>query len=321
MSLNNPSIVVLDSYCLNPGDLSWKRLEELGECAYYERTKPEQVSERIRDADIVFTNKAMMPREAIAGHPRLKYIGVTATGYNIVDVQAAGEYSILVTNVPSYGTASVAQMVFAHLLNLTQRVADHAQAVRQGRWASSPDWCFWDFPLLELEGMTMGIVGFGRIGRATAQLAQAFGMQVLAHNRSAVVLSTGIRAVDLETIFRESDVVSLHCPLTPETFRLVNRERLALMKPTAFLINASRGPLVDESALAEALNQGRLAGAGLDVLEEEPPSDRNPLYTARNCYITPHIAWATRASRKRLLDAAIDNVAAFLRGEPQNVVN
>jgi glycerate dehydrogenase len=212
-------------------------------------------------------------------------------------------------------------MVFAHLLNLTQRVADHAQAVREGRWASAPDWCFWDFPLLELEGMTMGIVGFGRIGRATARLAQTFGMRVLAHNRSPISTESGVLTVSLETLFRESDVVSLHCPLTPDTQRLVNLERLALMKPTAFLINTSRGPLIDEAALADALNNERLAGAGLDVLENEPPHARNPLYGAKNCYITPHIAWATRASRQRLLDTAIDNVAAYLRGEPKNVVS
>jgi glycerate dehydrogenase len=246
---------------------------------------------------------------------------VTATGYDVVDVEAARELGIVVTNVPTYGTASVAQMVFAHVLNLTQRVGDHARAVSEGRWASSPDWCFWDFPLIELTGMTMGIVGFGRIGRATSQLAQAFGMKVLAYNRSPIDVLAGVRVVDLETLFSESDVVSLHCPLTPETRRLVSRERLALMKPTALLINTSRGPLVDEAALADSLNAGRLAGAGVDVLECEPPADGNPLFTAKNCYITPHIAWATRASRQRLLDEAVENVAAFLRGTPRNVVN
>jgi glycerate dehydrogenase len=321
MNRKHPKIVVLDAYCLNPGDLSWGRLELLGECVFHDRSSAAQVIERIRDADILLTNKVPLSRETMAGCPRLKYIGVTATGYNIVDVQAAGELGILVTNVPSYGTASVAQMVFAHLLNLTQRVAEHAQAVRVGRWASSPDWCFWDYPLLELEGMTMGIVGFGRIGQATARLARAFGMQVLAHNRSGIKESDGIRGADMDTVFRESDVLSLHCPLTADTQRLVNRERLALMKPTAFLINTSRGALVDEAALAEALNNGRLAGAGLDVLDTEPPADQNPLYSAKNCYITPHIAWATRASRQRLLNMAIDNVAAYLRDEPQNVVN
>jgi glycerate dehydrogenase len=321
MSSNRPSLVVLDGQCLNPGDLSWQRLELMGECTIYDRTTLEQLAERIRDVEIVLTNKVPLRRDSIADHPRLKYVGVTATGYNIVDIEAAREFGITVTNVPTYGTNSVAQMVFAHLLNLTQRVADHAQAVREGRWAASPDWSFWDFPLLELNGMTMGIVGFGRIGEATARLARAFGMQVVAHSRSAINSSNDVRPVDLETLFRESDVVSLHCPLTPETTGLVNRERLALMKSTAFLINTSRGPLVDETALADALNNGKLAGAGLDVLAVEPPADRNPLYTAKNCYITPHIAWATRASRQRLLDSAIDNVASFLRGQPRNVVN
>jgi glycerate dehydrogenase len=321
MNSNRPSVVVLDAYSLNPGDLSWRELKDLGDCIFYDRSSVNQIGQRIHDADIVLTNKALLGPEVIPGHPRLKYIGVTATGYNIVDIRAAREQGIVVTNVPSYGTSSVAQMVFAHILNLTQRVGDHAVAVRQGRWASSPDWCFWDFPLLELEGMTVGIIGYGRIGQAVAGLARAFGMQVLAHNRSPIVAADGVRAARLETIFQESDIVSLHCPLTEETRRLVNRGRLALMKPTALLINTSRGALVDEAALAEALNAGRLAGAGLDVLDTEPPAADHPLYTAKNCYITPHIAWATQASRQRLLDAAVDNVAAFLRGKPQNVVN
>ncbi len=321
MNRTNVSIVVLDSFCLNPGDLSWEPLEELGECTIHERTPASQLRERVHDAEIVLTNKAPLSRDVLAGHPRLKYVGVTATGYNIVDVVAARELGIAVTNVPSYGTASVAQMVFAHILNLTQRVGDHAEAVRQGRWASSPDWCFWDFPLLELDGMTLGIIGYGRIGQAVAKLARAFGMQVLAHNRSPIEDAEGVRAVDLDMIFRESDILSLHCPLTDETKRLVNRQRLAAMKPTALLINTSRGPLVDERALADALNAGQMAGAGLDVLDDEPPAADNPLYSAKNCYITPHIAWATRASRQRLLDAAVENVAAYLRGTPQNVVN
>jgi glycerate dehydrogenase len=321
MNSDNPSIVVLDGHCLNPGDLSWQGLEALGPCTIFERTPPGQVAERIRYADIVLTNKVALRRELMSGQLRLKYIGVTATGYNIIDVDAARELGIVVTNVPTYGTMSVAQMVFAHLLNLTQRVGAHAEAVREGRWASSSDWCFWDFPLVELSGMTMGIVGFGRIGWATAQLAQAFGMQVIAHNRSAIAPSSNVRQFDLDWLFRDSDVVSLHCPLTPETKQLVNRERLAMMKPTAFLINTSRGALVDEAALADALNCGRLAGAGLDVLDAEPPEARNPLFTAKNCYITPHIAWATRTSRQRLLDLAVENVAEFLAGRPRNVVN
>jgi glycerate dehydrogenase len=321
MNEDHPSIVVLDGHSLNPGDLSWQGLERLGRCTVFERTPAEMLAERLREADVVLTNKVPLRRELLSGQTRLKYIGVTATGYNIIDVDAARDLGIVVTNVPTYGTMSVAQMVLAHLLNLTQRVGDHAQAVREGRWASSADWCFWDFPLLELGAMTMGIVGFGRIGQATAQVAQTFGMKVVAHNRSAIAASSNVRQVDLEALFRESDVVSLHCPLTPETTRLVNRERLGLMKPTAFLINTSRGGLVDENALADALNQGQIAGAGLDVLDAEPPAAGNLLFAAKNCYITPHIAWATISSRQRLLDLAVENVAEFLAGRPRNVVN
>ena len=320
--MTKPSIVVLDAYCLNPGDLSWEKLEAIGDCTFYERTPVEKVGERIRDADVALTNKVPFRRELVAEQKRLKYIGVTATGYNIVDTEAAREHGIVVTNVPTYGTMSVAQMVMAHVLNLTQRVGDHAAAVREGRWAASKDWCFWEHPLLELSEMTLGIVGYGRIGKATAGLARAFGMKVIAHNRSAIEASGDeVRQVDLETLFRESDVVSLHCPLTPETDQLVNWERLSLMKPTAFLINTSRGALVDEAALAEALNNGILAGAGLDVLGAEPPREDNPLFGAKNCYITPHIAWATRQARQRLLDQAVENVAAFLAGREENVVN
>jgi glycerate dehydrogenase len=321
MSVRNLTIVVLDAYCLNPGDLSWEPLEALGQCMVYDRTSPEQVVERIGSANIVLTNKVPLTRDLLAACRSLKYVGVTATGYNIVDVAAASELGIVVTNVPTYGTTSVAQMVFAHLLNLTQHVAGHARAVREGRWTTSTDWCFWDYPLVELDGLTMGIVGYGRIGQATAHLARAFGMHVLAHNRSPFAAEGGVRAAHLETVFRESDVVSLHCPLTTETARLVNGERLALMKPTAFLINTSRGALVDEQALADALNDGRLAGAGLDVLDVEPPRPGNPLFTAKNCFITPHIAWATHASRARLLEAAVENVGHYLKGAPRNVVN
>jgi glycerate dehydrogenase len=319
--MKNPSIVVLDAYCLNPGDLSWKGLEGLGECTFFERTAAEELAGRVSGADIVLTNKVPLRRGLLAAQKHLKYIGVTATGYNIIDTDAAREAGIVVTNVPTYGTSSVAQMVFAHVLNLALRVGDHAEAVRDGRWAASKDWCFWDYPLVELNAKVLGIVGFGRIGQAVAKLAQAFGTEVIAHNRSPIDPSHGVLAVDMEAVFRESDVVSLHCPLTPETTRLVNRERLALMKPTAFLINTSRGALVDEAVLADALNAGRLAGAGLDVLDAEPPREDNPLYTAKNCYITPHIAWATRESRQRLLDLGVENVEAFLAGRAKNVVN
>ena len=314
-------ITVIDGHTLNPGDLSWDELEKLGELTVYDRTAPEQVVERGADADVVITNKLALSREIIEQLPRLKYIGVSATGYNIVDVEAARDRRIPVTNVPTYGTRSVAQMVFAHLLNLTQRVADHAQSVRDGRWTACEDFCYWDYPLLELSGLTMGIVGFGRIGRATGRIALAFGMQVLAYDPLEVTAADGVQMVDLDTLFRQSDVVTLHCPLTEEDDNLVNARRIAMMKETAFLINTSRGPLVDQDALAEALNSGRIAGAGLDVLSIEPPQLDHPLFTARNCFLTPHIAWATRAARQRLLGTTVQNVKAFLDGRPQNVVN
>ena len=315
-------IVVLDGYTNNPGDLHWEALEALGECAVYERTSPEAVVARVQGAAVVLTNKTVLGREHFEALPELRYIGVLATGYNVVDVAAARERGIMVANVPAYGTASVAQMVFAHLLNLTQHVAEHAQTVREGRWSGSPDFCYWDFPLVELDGLTMGVVGLGRIGRTVARLAMQFGMRVLAHdvNPPADVPPGVWMTTDLGRIFRDADVVTLHCPLTPDTERLVSAERLALMKPTAYLINTSRGPLVDEPALAEALRSGRLAGAGLDVLSHEPPPADHPLFDAPNCYITPHIAWATQSARRRLLDAAVANVRAFLAGTPRNVV-
>ena len=268
------------------------------------------------------TNKTVLSAEII-GHLRtIRYIGVLATGYNVVDVEAARQRGVPVTNVPAYGTESVAQMVFAHLLNLTQHVAHHAKTVQDGRWSAGPDFCYWDRPLIELKGLTMGIVGLGRIGRATARLARAFGMELIASevDPSSPPLE-GCRMVAVDELFRLADVVSLHCPLTSQTECLVNRERLGLMKPTAFLINTSRGPLVDETALAEALKSGKIAGAGLDVVTTEPPLEDNPLLKAKNCYVTPHIAWATREARERLLRIAVENVAAFLAGRPRNVVN
>jgi len=319
-------IVVLDGYTLNPGDLTWKDLESLGKCAVYDRTPPEEVVPRAKDSEIVLTNKTVLSSDAIKQLPKLKYVGVLATGYNIVDTETAHTRSIPVTNVPAYGTQSVAQMVFAHLLNLAQHVAHHAETVRYGRWTTNPDFCYWDMPLIELAGLTMGIIGFGRIGRAVANLAMAFGMKVIAYD--IVTLSKipggspgGCQFVEMDDIFRVSDVISLHCPLTPQTKNIINKERLEGMKKTAFLINTSRGPLVDEQALAQALNNERIAGAGLDVLSEEPPEKNSPLLKAKNCFITPHIAWATRAARERLLKIAVDNVASFLEGKPQNVVN
>ncbi len=319
--LKNPTIIVLDGHTLNPGDLSWDELKALGVCEIFERTPPGEVAARAANAEIAITNKAVLHRAQIEALPKLKYIGVTATGYNVVDVEAAKERGIIVTNVPTYGTHSVAQHTFALLLELTQHVGHHAQTVRDGRWVRSEDWCYWDKPLVELDGLTMGIVGYGRIGHATAKLAEAFGMKVITSaSGSGRKPEHDVAVVDLDYLFRESDVVSLHCPLTSETKNLVNARRLAHMKPTAFLINTSRGPLVDEAALAEALNAGRIAAAALDVLSSEPPSADNPLLSAKNCLITPHNAWAMRAARARLMKTAVDNVRAFLSGKPQNVV-
>ena len=314
-------IVVVDGHTLNPGDLSWRELEALGEVTVYERTPPAEIVARTSGAEVVLTNKVVLSRAVIGQLPALRFVGVTATGYNVVDMDATRERRIAVSNVPAYATPAVTQMVFAHLMNLTLHVAEHSESVRRGCWSASPDFCYWDYPLVELAGLTLGVVGFGRIGRAVARAASAFDMQVLACEPGAPVSQEGVRLADLETVFRESDVVTLHCPLTPQTERLVNARRLALMKPTAFLINTGRGPLVDEPALAEALNAGRIAGAGLDVLSVEPPPRDHPLLKARNCYITPHIAWATRAARQRLLDTVVENVRAFLAGRPQNVVN
>lgn len=315
------NIVVLDGHTLNPGDLSWDALRQLGSCEIFDRSAPSEVVPRAREAEVVLTNKVLLDRATLGRLPKVRYIGVLATGYNVVDVQAARERGIPVTNVPEYGTRSVAQMVFAHVLELTQHVAAHSEAARAGRWTSSPDFCFWDYPLVELEGLSIGIIGYGRIGRAVAEIARAFGMAVLAHEVGTAPAATGVQFVDLDTLFRESDVVSLHCPLTPQTKGLVNAGRLALMKRTAFLINTSRGPLVVEQDLAEALNAGRIAGAGLDVLETEPARADNPLLRARNCHITPHIAWATHSARSRLMRTVVENIAAFRAGRPQNVVN
>jgi glycerate dehydrogenase len=319
-------IVILDGYTLNPGDMSWQALEALGDCAVYERTPKDQVLERAAGADIVLTNKVFFGREEIGRLPQLRYIGVTATGYNIVDVEAARQHNVTVTNVPAYSTASVAQLTFALLLELTQQVGHHARLVREGRWTAAADFCFWDRPLVELDGLTLGIVGFGAIGSRIARLARAFGMQVLVHTAHPekyreTAEGRGVCFVGLDELFRDSDAVTLHCPLTEETRGMVGARRLTLMKPTAFLLNTSRGPLVDEAALAAALNAGRLAGAGLDVLSAEPPPADNPLLQAANCCITPHIAWATRAARERLMATAVANVRAFLDGKPQNMVS
>lgn len=315
-----PKIVVLDGFTANPGDLSWGPLEAVGECVIHERTRPEETVPRAAGAEIVLTNKVVLDRRAIEALPDLRYIGVLATGYNVVDVSAARERGIIVTNVRAYSTRSVAQTTFALLLELTHHAGHHDREVHAGRWARSPDFCFWDRPLVELDGLTLGVVGLGAIGSAVAAIGQAFGMQVQAHVRRPQA-KAGIALCGLDELFASSDVVSLHCPLTDETRHLVNAARLGLMKSSAFLINTGRGPLIDEQALAEALNAGRLAGAGLDVLSVEPPRADHPLLLARNCIVTPHLAWATRAARERLIRAAAGNVGAFLAGRPVNVVS
>ena len=315
------NIVVLDGFTLNLGDLNWEELKSLGPCTIYDRTPPAALAERATAADLLLTNKTELTGATIQSLPRLKCIGVLATGTNVVDMAAARARGIPVTNVPAYGTKSVAQLTFALLLELAQHAGHHAQTVREGHWTRSADWCYWDLPLIELDGLTLGVVGMGRIGRAVAELGAAFGMKVLASTHSVSAAPPFIRLVELETLFRKSDVVSLHCPLTPQTANLVNARRLSLMKSTAFLLNTSRGPLVDQAALADALNSGRIAGAALDVLTTEPPPADNPLLTARNCIITPHLAWATRAARSRLMNIAVENVRAFLQGKAQNVVN
>lgn len=316
-------IVELDGYAANPGDLSWDGLRQLGELTVYDRTAPEDVLERARGAQVILTNKVVITGELMDQLPELRYIGVLATGYNVVDIPAAARHGIVVTNIPAYSTMSVAQMVMAHLLNITNQVALHSNAVKKAEWQNCPDFTFSLTPLIELDGKTLGIVGVGNTGWATARMAQSLGMRILAcSSKGADALKQmGIEKVDsYEQLFRQADVLSLHCPLTEETRHLVNAERLGWMKPTAILINSGRGPLVDEAALADALNGGRIMAAGIDVLEEEPPRNGSPLIGARNCYITPHIAWATKAARERLVDIAVANVKAFLRGEPQNVV-
>ena len=314
-------IVVLDGHTLNPGDLCWDALHALGTCEIHDRTPPGQVAARCADAEVLITNKALVPREVIAALPKLRFITVTATGFNIVDAAAARERGIPVSNVPLYGTRAVAQFTIAMLLELCHHIGAHSDSVRAGDWVKSADWCYARTPLLELDGLTLGIVGWGRIGQATADITRAMGMKIIAASRTPKPPRDGVEFVDMDTLFRRADVVSLHCPLTPETKSLVNAQRLTLMKPTAFLLNTSRGPLLDEAAVADALNSGRIAAAGLDVLSCEPPKADNPLLTARNCLITPHQAWAARAARARLLETSVANVKAFLAGAPQNVVN
>lgn len=314
-------IVALDGYAANPGDLSWDELKALGECTIYERTSPEEVLARAAGAEILLTNKVVLNAETIAALPELKYIGVLATGYNIVDVAAAKERGIIVTNIPAYSTDSVAQMVFAHILNIAQRVQHYTDEVRAGRWSQGPDFCFWDTPLIELRGKKIGIVGLGHTGYNTARIAIGFGMEVYAYtSKSPFQLPPEIKKMELDEIFSTCDIVSLHCPLTDATRELVNAEHLKLMRPTAILINTGRGPLINEQDLADALNNGTIFAAGLDVMTQEPPRADNPLLSAKNCYITPHIAWASTAARERLMQISLENIKAYLDGKPVNNV-
>ena len=314
-------IIVLDGYGLNPGDLNWEGFETLGELTVYDRTLPSELMQRAAGAEVLITNKTFITAENMADLPELKYIGVLATGYNVVDIDAAKARGIVVTNIPAYSTASVAQMVFAHILNITQRVGYYADENKQGRWTKNADFCYWDTQLVELQGKKMGIVGFGNIGQATARIAQAFGMEVCVYSsKPQFVLPSGIKKMDLDELFAECDVISLHCPLTPDTKEMVNAERLSKMKSNAILINTGRGPLINEQDLANALNEGRIAAAGLDVLSVEPSVEGNPLLTARNCFITPHIAWATLEARTRLMEIAVQNLKSYLNGQIINNV-
>lgn len=316
-------IVILDGYTLNPGDLSWDELKKLGDVVIHDRTPADKVVERAKDAEIVFTNKTPIGEEALNQLSSLKYIGVLATGYNIVNTEVAKAKGIIVANVPGYGTTSVVQLTFALLLELCLHVQRHSDSVMEGKWAKSADWCYWDYPLVELSGKTIGIIGFGRIGQQVGDVATAFGMNIIGNSRNWTDQSQrpNFKWAEIPELLVQSDVVSIHCPLFPETKGLINKESLRSMKRSAFLLNTSRGPIIVDEDLADALNNDVIAGAGIDVLSAEPPSKENPLFTAKNCIITPHIAWATKEARARLLDATVSNLSAFLRGNPVNVVN
>lgn len=315
-------IVVLDGYALNPGDLSWDGFTDLGDLTVHERTSPEDILKRASGAEILLTNKTPVREQVIQQLPGLKYIGVLATGYNIIDVDAASRNNIVVANIPDYGGYSVAQLTFALLLELCHHVQRHSDSVREGKWASSKDWCYWEYPLVELAGKTMGIIGFGNIGQKVGDIAASFGMKVLgaAKRESDQSLRKNFRWASVAEILQESDVVSIHCPLTPETKGLINSQSVRTMKPGSFLLNTSRGPIINDEDLSDALNADVIAGAGIDVLSVEPPHQNNPLFTARNCIITPHIAWATKEARARLMNMAVTNLKAFLNGNPVNVV-
>lgn len=310
-------ICILDGYSLNPGDLDWSPVERLGDVTLFDRTSADKIVERAADTDIVLTNKVPFSADTLRQLPRLRFICVLATGYNIIDTEAAARQGVVVANIPAYSTMSVAQMAFAHILNITNHVASYAREVADGKWTNCPDFCFWDSALTELAGKTMGIVGLGNTGMATARIAVAMGMKVVAMtSKSADTLPEGITPAPLDDVLASADVVSLHCPLTPSTRHLINAASIAKMKPSAILINTGRGPLVDEQAVADALNGGRLAAFGADVLSQEPPRGDNPLLSARNCFLTPHIAWATIEARTRLMSTATENVRQFIAGEP-----
>ena len=315
-------IVVLDGYGVNPGDLSWETLEALGDVEVYPRTAPEDVIDRCFNAEIILTNKVVINKQILVSLPRLKYIGVLATGYNVVDVDTASDLDIVVTNIPAYSTDSVVQMTFAHILAMSNRVEHYTQQNRNGRWSNNPDFVYWDTPLIELAGKTMGIVGLGNIGMKVAQLARCFGMEVYAFtSKASSLLPEGIQKTTFEGLLSVSDILSLHCPLNRSTREMINASSLAKMKEGALLINTGRGPLVNEADVAEALRCGHLGGYGADVMCQEPPAEDNPLFSAPNAYITPHIAWATFEARKRLIAIAVGNVKAFIDGNPVNVVN
>lgn len=316
-------IVVLDGYTLNPGDLSWNGLKKLGDLIVYDRTPTEKIIERAKDAEIIFTNKTLLGKDTLNQLPSLRFIGVLATGYNIVDTETAKAKGIIVTNIPGYGTASVVQLTFALLMELCHHVQRHSDAVMEGRWTRSTDFCFWDYPLVELEGKTIGIIGYGNIGRQVGEVANAFGMRIIANDRDMTNQQnrSTFKWAEVAELLQQSDVVSIHCPLFSETKGLINKESLKLMKSSAFLINTSRGPIVVDEDLADALNNNVIAGAGIDVLSVEPPSIHNPLFSAKNCLITPHIAWATKEARARLMDIATNNLSSFIEGNPMNVVN
>lgn len=318
-------IVVLDGYTLNPGDLDWSGLESLGECTVYDRTSLTDVQEaieRIGDADAVFTNKTPIPKAVFDTCPNIKFVGVLATGYNVVDTNVAKVKGIPVTNIPTYGTAAVGQFAIALLMEICHHIGHHSTAVHEGRWENNADWCFWDYPLIELDGKTMGIIGYGRIGQSTGRIAQALGMKVLAYDSYRTALeSETCQYASLDEVFAQSDVIALHCPLFPETEGIINKKSIAGMKDGVIILNNSRGPLIVEQDLADALNSGKVAAAGLDVVSTEPIKGDNPLLTAKNCFITPHISWAPKESRKRLMDIAVDNLRSFIDGNPINIVN